>query len=122
MRRVPFFLQLKACFLYPPARWRGCYTTRVNERTSTMADRSEQIQTLANGAADAFLLGQNFYDLVIEAASEAFAQAQGGAHEFKGLELTLDDRRAFIHAFLRGVIDAVEREYDQLPAVMPTGD
>lgn len=87
-----------------------------------MSDKFEHIQALANGAADAFLLGQNFYDLVIEAASDAFAEAQGGAHEFKELKLTEEDRRTFIYAFLKGVIHAVERECEQLPAAMPSGD
>lgn len=87
-----------------------------------MSDKANQIQALANGAADAFLLGQNFYDLVIEAASDAFADAQGGRHEFKDLKLTEDDRRAFIYAFLKGVIHAVERECEQLPDAMPSGD
>lgn len=86
-----------------------------------MVDRSQQIQSLANGSADAFLLGQNFYDLMIEAASEAFVDAQRGAHEFKDLQLSESDRRAFIHAFLKGVIIAVERECEQLPAAMPSG-
>lgn len=77
---------------------------------------------LANDAADAFLLGQSFYDLVIEAASHAFADAQSGGHEFKDMKLTEGDRRAFIYAFLKGLIYAVERACDQLPAAMPAGD
>lgn len=87
-----------------------------------MADKSEQIQILADGAADAYLLGQNFYDLAIEAASEAFSDAQRGGHEFKDLRLTDDDRRAFVHAFLKGVIHALERECEQLPSALPAGD
>ncbi|HEY0469494.1 MAG TPA: hypothetical protein VGC79_35135 [Polyangiaceae bacterium] len=87
-----------------------------------MVDKSQQIQTIANGAADAYLLGENFYDLAIEAASNAFSEAQSGGHEFKGLKLTENDRRAFIYAFLKGVIHAVERECEQLPSALPPGD
>ena len=87
-----------------------------------MVDKSQQIQTLAHGAADAYLLGQNFYDLAIEAASDAFADAQSGGHERKELKLTESDRRAFVYAFLKGVIHAVERECEQLPAALPAGD
>ena len=87
-----------------------------------MTAKAQRIQTLANGAADAFLLGQNFYDLAIEAASEAFADARTGAHEFNDLTLTEDDRRAFIHAFLKGVIHAMQRECDELPTVLPTAE
>jgi hypothetical protein len=87
-----------------------------------MTDRSRQIQALASGAADAFLLSQNFYDLMIEAASDAFGDARAGGHEGRALKLTEADRRAFIHAFLKGVIVAVERECEQLPAAMPSGD
>lgn len=85
-----------------------------------MTDRPRQIQALANAAADAFLLGQNFYDLVIEAASEAFVDARAGRHELKDFKLDDHDRRAFIYAFLKGVIVAVERECEQLPAAMPS--
>lgn len=87
-----------------------------------MVDKSQQIQALANGAADAYLLGQNFYDLAIEAASDAFSDAQSGGHEFKDLQLTDNDRRAFVYAFLKGVIHAVERECEQLPCALPSGD
>jgi hypothetical protein len=87
-----------------------------------MIDRHIQIQALADEGADAFLLGQNFYDLVIEAASEAFTEARGGRHTLKDLKLTDADRRAFIHAFLKGIVHAIERECEQLPATMPSGD
>ena len=41
---------------------------------------------------------------------------------YEALKLTEEDRRAFIYAFLKGVIVAVERECEQLPVAMPPGD
>jgi len=87
-----------------------------------MTERARQLQALANSAADAFLLGNNFYDLAIEAASEAFVDAQRASHQPNELKLTDGDRRAFVQAFLKGIIVAVERECEQLPAALPLGD